>query len=63
MSKTCVKVTFEMNEEQKPTVLLVSNDEQEAKKFWEAVSKIVIVGDPNTGVGSPRYCAFHEEKV
>ena len=58
-----MKVTFEMDEEQKPTVLLVSNDEKEAEKFYNAVSKVIVVIGPNEGVGSPRYCAFHEEKA
>ena len=58
-----MKVTFEMEEEQQSTVLLISNDPETAAKFYAAVAKIMIVGDANTGVGSPRYCAFHEEKA
>lgn len=63
MSKTCVRVEFQMAEEGKPDTKLISNDEEIAARFWTAVAKNIVVGEPNHGTGSPRFFMFHEEEV
>lgn len=61
MSKTCVKVTFDMEEEGAMPTRLVSNDDTVANKFFTAVAKSIVVGDPGQGAGSPRFFMFHEQ--
>lgn len=63
MSKICVRVQFEMEEEGRLPTLLITNDETVAKRFYEAVAKVIVVGDADAGAGSPRYFMFHEEKA